>query len=106
MTTRSITISYEARSRVFVTLVAVSILSLGVYTYAVLATVYHTVARESLVGERSSLSMSVSELEYKDIALRNTINLDTALTRGFREVTSPLYVTRGSDTLTLNTANR
>lgn len=98
------TISYEARAKVFFALVGVSALALAIYTYAVLATVYHAVARESLVDARSELSVKVSELEYKDIALRNTVNLDTAFSKGFIEVTSPLYVSRGDSTLTLNSA--
>jgi hypothetical protein len=104
MKTSTKTISYDFRAKIFIALVCASALAIAVYTYAVLATIQHAVARESLVNERSALSVMVSELEYKDIALRNRVNLDTALMRGFIEVTSPLYVSRGSDSLTLNSA--
>ena len=100
--TRTKTISYDLRARIFIALVCASVLALMVYTYAVLATIHHAVAQESLVDARSELSVKVSELEYKDIGLRNTVNLDTALSKGFIEVTSPVYISRTESSLTLN----
>lgn len=96
-------ISYDIRVRVFWTLVSILALSLGVYIYAVLGTINNNVARENLVRESSELSARVSELEFEDIALRNTYDLETALARGFNEVRNPIYVSRDSVSLTLNT---
>lgn len=103
MKNRSSTISYDIRLRVFFTLVFIMALSIGTYFYAVLATVRHAVAREALVSERTELAVRVSELEYQDIALRNTVNIETAISRGFSEVRTPLYVSRTPSSLTLNT---
>ncbi|MBX4199074.1 hypothetical protein KW800_02245 [Candidatus Parcubacteria bacterium] len=98
--------SVDHRARIFWALISISGLLLGLYVYAVLATVSHTVSRESLLGESQALSARVSELEYKDIALKNTLSLDVALAKGFSEVVKPLYVSRTRGTLTLNVVSR
>ena len=103
---KSITHSVDHRARIFWTLITISALFLGLYIYAVLATIHHTVARENLLGESQSLDATVSELEYKDIALKNTLSLDVALAKGFTEVTKPLYVSRDRGVLTLNVVSR
>ena len=100
------TISYDIRARVFWALVGLSLASLFIYVYAVLATVGHTVSREALVKESSALATRVSELEFKDIALKNKVNLEVALAQGFSEVKSPLYVSRSHTALTLNLTTR
>lgn len=105
-TIRTITHSYDYRVRVFWTFSSIIAVSLGLYVYAVLATVSHTASREALLSESQNLTARVSELEYRDIALKNTLSLDVALERGFSEVTKPLYVSRSASTLTLNTVSR
>lgn len=106
MNTRTYTFSIDKRAKIFWALSAVSILSLLLYIYAVLATVQHTVARENLKSAYADLSAKVSELEFKDISLKNTINLATASNLGLSEVTSPLYVSRQPSSLTLNVGAR
>lgn len=81
-------------------LTVVSAGSLLLYIYAVLATVHHTVDRESYQSLGASLTAEVSELEFKDIALKNKVNLDVALASGFIEVSHPLYVSRSRPSLT------
>lgn len=102
----TLTHSYDTRVRIFWTLASVSIAFLGIYIYAVLATIHHTVAREGLLSQSQSLTARVSELEYRDIAMKNTLSLDTAIAKGFSEVTKPLYVSRTRAVLTLNTVSR
>jgi hypothetical protein len=106
MNIKSKTFSYDIRARIFGLLVAASAVSLLIYVYAVLATVHHTVARENLQTLGAELGAKVSELEFKDIALKNTVNLEVAISHGFSEVTSPLYVSRKGESLTLNTVKR
>lgn len=106
MNNRVKTISYDTKARIFWALSTVSIISLSVYVYAVLATVYNTVEREDLVSESADLYARVSELEYKGLALRKTVDLELALSRGFAEVRNPVYVSRDPASLTLNTEKR
>lgn len=106
MNIKTKTISIDARVRFFAVLASLSALSIGVYFYALIATVHHTVAKETLTSEKLALSVRVSELEYKGLAMKNTMNLDSALSQGFSEVKDPLYVSRASVSLTLNTEGR
>ena len=96
-------LSIDNRVRMFWALSLVAVLSLGVYVYAVLATVHHTVLRERLALQGESLSERVSELEFKKIALKNDVNIEKALGYGFTEVRNPIYISRLESTLTLNT---
>lgn len=103
MNLRSKIISIDFRAKVFWTLFPIFILSIGVYLYSVLATVEHTVIRERLVRESEELYDRVSELEFKSIALRNEVDLTKAKELGFTEVRNPIYISRSSNALTLNT---
>ena len=100
------TISYDNRARIFWVIVGVALCSVGTYIYAVLATVHHTIAREALLGQSATLSTSVSELEFKNIALKNTVNINTALSMGFNEVKNPIFVSRTRESLSFNSVGR
>jgi hypothetical protein len=96
-------LSIDNRARMFWSLALVVVLSLGVYVYAVLATVHYTVLRERLALQGESLSERVSELEFEKIALKNDVNIEKALGYGFAEVKNPIYISRTESALTLNT---
>lgn len=87
-------LTIEVRKRLFYGLVSISALSLIAYVGGVLLTVNNTVARQNLEKQAAALTTSTSEMEFSAIALRNNINLDTAYTRGYKEVTHPVFVTR------------
>lgn len=95
-------LSIDNRVRMFWSLSLVVVLSLGVYVYAVLATVHHTVLRERLALQGESLTERVSELEFRKIALKNDVDLEKALGYGYTEVRNPIYISRTESTLTLN----
>ncbi len=103
MRERTNLISIDNRARIFWALASISVCCIALYFYAVLATVHNTVTRASLVKESAVIAARVSELEFKDIALRNTINIETALALGMNEVKDPLYVSRPRTSLTLKT---
>ncbi|MBX4189309.1 hypothetical protein KW785_01780 [Candidatus Parcubacteria bacterium] len=101
------TISYDTRVRTFWTLTLIGVVSLALYVYGVLATVHHTVARQALQAQVSELTTQVSELEFKAIALKNEVNLNLAMSRGFKEVTDPLFISRSAaKSLSFNTPGR
>jgi hypothetical protein len=87
-------LTMEVRKRIFFGLAGVSSLALVTYISGVLLTVHNTVARQNLENEVAILTTHTSEMEFAAIALRNNINLETAYTRGFKEVTHPVFVTR------------
>jgi len=99
-------LSIDSRRNIFWILASVVALSVGVYIFGVLATVNHTIAKKNLMAENGRLASKVSELEFKDISLKNKINIEVALASGYNEVKSPFYVSRSRESLTLNTVSR
>lgn len=101
------TILYEDRQHFFWFMVTLSLLSLGVYFYAINAAAHHIAVRENLESQVAEIGARLSSLEFAAIDLKNSVTLDVAHEHGFSEVKQPLYVTRGnSGSLTLNTARQ
>ena len=101
-------ISYEDRERFFWFLTAMSLGALLVYVYAINASAHNIAIRQNLERELSEERVELSTLEFQAIALKNSVTLEVAEAHGFREVSEPLYVSRGAGTpsLTLNTVTR
>ena len=101
-------ISYDNRVRFFWFLVAISILSLSVYMYAINATARNIAARQNLEREVVKLATTLDSLEFAYIGLKNDITIELAYSYGFQEVKSPLYVSRArsAPSLSFNTLNR
>lgn len=96
-------ISYDTRTRAFWTLIILSIASLVVYVLAINMTVRNTVTRQILGAEVATVSTQLGELEFSYIALKNKVSLDVAYARGFQNVVSPQYISRGAGrSLTMN----
>jgi hypothetical protein len=100
------TISFDTRFRVFWTLVILSGVSLTLYIYGVTATVRNTVARQSLEAEVMNISTDLGEMEFTYIGLMNGVSLQVAYERGFKDVTSPVYISRAQNSLSMNTLKR
>lgn len=59
---------------------------------------------EKTRDEMQSLSMKVSEMESKRLAMENGISTEKALQMGFKEVNNPIFIVKNNKTsLTLNT---
>ncbi|MDO8590188.1 MAG: hypothetical protein Q7R69_02855 [bacterium] len=101
------TISYDHRARVFWILVAISILSLFAYIYAIHATARNIATRQNLERQMAKISANLGSLEFDYIELKNNVSLELAYQHGFREAKKPLYVSRTSVTsLSFNTLSR
>ena len=101
------TISYDNRVRFFWFLVAVSILSLFTYVYAVSATARHIAVRQGLEKEIADVTTNLDALEFQYIETKNNITLELAHHYGFKEARNPLYISRTpNDSLTFNTLER
>lgn len=97
------TISYDARVRLFWTLVFASVTLLGLYVYGINATVRNTVARQDLEAEALNIGTHLGEMEFAYINLKNDVSLDMAYARGFKDVTAPVYISRStSKSLSMN----
>lgn len=97
-------IAYDHRARLFFLLVIICLLSLFTYIYAINATARNVAVRQNLEKQITDLSTNLDSLEFTYIALKNNVTLELAYQLGFREVKSPLYVSRAHpEALTLNT---
>lgn len=100
------TISYNHRIQAFWTLIAISGLALFAYIYTINITARNVAEREGLEREIARISADLDSLEFAYVKLKNSVTLEVALQRGFKETKNPLYVSRTSvATLSFN-ANR
>lgn len=100
-------ISYDSRVRFFWFLVTISVMSLGVYVYAINSTARNIAARQVLERQIAEVSANLESLEFAYIELKNNVTMELAYQYGFREARNPLYVSRSPKTsLTFNTIDR
>jgi len=101
------TLSYDQRLQTFWSLIFILSACLVIYIFAVNGAVRNTVVRQNLEKETTNLSARIGELEFSYIAMKNKISLNLAYERGFKEVVSPVYISRSaSRSLSINTINR
>src|SRR3989344_2172963 len=97
-------ISYHVRARIFWALVGITLISLVAYMYSINATARHIALRQNLERQITEISRGLDSLEFSYITLRNNVTLELAYEKGFKEVKSPLFVSRsGAQALTFNT---
>jgi hypothetical protein len=90
------TISYDVRTKAFFILSVFFVVCLGLYISAVEVTVHNIATRQALQSQSSGLATTVSEMEFQDIAIKNDISIDVAYAHGFKDVTSPTYISRSA----------
>ncbi|MEX2014230.1 MAG: hypothetical protein WD896_02655 [Parcubacteria group bacterium] len=107
MSYKTKTISYHNRVRFFWVLTAVSLLSLFIYIYAINTIARNVAERQELEKQIAQTGANLSSLEFAYIKLKNSVTIETAHEYGFKEVSSPLYVSRARlGALTFNTVSR
>ncbi len=89
-------LSYDNRVRIFWTLCLVLLCTFVLYIYGINSTVHNTVTRQNLETEVGNLTVAISEMEYSYINLKNNVNIEVAYARGYQDVTSPTFITRGT----------
>jgi len=100
---RTKTISYDRRIKIFWALFSISLISIALYIFAINSTVRYTVTRQHLERELVRLNSDNGALEFEYLELKNSITKELAYTKGYKEVTEPVYASRGrASTLTLN----
>jgi hypothetical protein len=98
---------YENRVHFFWVMIAISILSLCLYVYAINATARNIATRQGLEKQAVNISANLNPLEFAYIELKNNVTIELAYQYGFKEVKDPLYVSRTNPVaLSLNTSSR
>jgi hypothetical protein len=96
-------LTFESRVRVFWVLVSICFISSILYIYAVSSAVSNTVSRQNLEREVGTLAARIGEMEFTYIGLKNNVSLAVAYSHGFKDVSSPVYVSRAkSPSLSVN----
>jgi hypothetical protein len=107
MSNKTKVISYDNRARFFWVLVALSVLLLLVYIYAINTTARNIAVRQDLERQIAQVSASLDPLEFAYIELQNNVTMELAYEYGFKETQSPLYVSRArAGALSFNTLER
>lgn len=94
MTYQTKTIAYDTRVRTFWTLAAFCIIFAAVYIFSIHLTIRNTATRQSLTAQAAELSARQSSLEFAYINKKNEISIEMARAHGYREVSSPTYISR------------
>jgi len=94
------------KEKILVWLLATSIVSMAIlYMFLVNGAVFNVVAREDIENQLATINARVSELEFEYIGLRNSITIQYAYDRGFRDVTNTTFAERTPrSNLSLNVA--
>lgn len=84
------------REKIFVGLVAAIILASCAYAFLLQKAIMNVVAREKISTDIRTLSTSVSELEAKYLTVKNTINIELAHAKGFKNAEVSNFISKKS----------
>ena len=97
MKTKALPLSFVHKistKALFFIVLAVLLVTFFSYVYLVNKTIMNVVAREKVESNISSLSTTIGTLEYKYITLKNSVTLDLAYSKGFKEATPSQFIAR------------
>lgn len=82
------------REAIFFVLVALFVTSLVWYGYSVRKAIVNVVNREAIVKDIQRTSTDVSDLESKYFSLKNSVNIELAHKKGFKEAPVSMFVSK------------
>lgn len=89
--THSVAPKYALEKRLFKVFVAVSVFSLGLYTYSLSSVVYGVVQRRSLEHEITKLHSDIGTAESEYLLASNTMTYESAVGFGYVKPKSIVY---------------
>ena len=81
---------------IFWTLVVATILCVAFYIFCINSTVRNVVSHKNLEDEGGQLNLSIGNLEFQYITMRNGVTLPLAYSLGFKNAETKAFVTRDS----------
>ncbi len=84
------------KERIFIIVVISIVISGFSYLYLLRNAITDVVTREGLVKESRVISTRVSELEAKYFIVKNTINIELAREKGFKDALNTSYISKKS----------
>lgn len=95
MKTKSLQINIFEK-RAFTALIAMIFMLMGFYGYFISKSIVNVIVREEFNNEIVRVNSAISELEFKYIAHKSTINREYAKVVGFTDLTEKKFVARKS----------
>ncbi len=83
---------FKYKERIFTFLIVGIIISGFAYVYLLHSAIANVVTREAVVKQNRILSTAVSELEAKYFEVKDTINIQLAHSKGFKDSDSTSYI--------------
>lgn len=100
--TKTITMTYSIlhryREKLFVLLVAGILVAAASYVFLLQRAIVNVVAREKVVAEVNIKTTDVAGLEAKYFTLKNSVTLDMAHSKGFKDAPVTAYISKKSVT--------
>lgn len=98
--TKVIAISYRTllrnRERVFAILIGAIVLSAIAYGFLLKKAVTNIVEREKIVSEAKKQNADIGDLEAKYFSMKNSITLNLAYSKGFKDPSNVSYISKKS----------
>lgn len=94
---------FRYREKIFIFLVAGIITCIFSYAYLLHQAITNVVARENVVKESRVLATELGELEAKYFVVKNTINIELAHEKGFKDAEISSFISKKSLTAMANT---
>lgn len=91
-------ILHRYREKLFIILVASILVALGSYFFLLQKAIVNIVEREKMAEEVSEKSRQVATLEADLFTMKNSITLDMARNKGFRDKSISAYISKKSVT--------
>ncbi len=80
----------------------VLVIVFALYAYLVHKTIMNVVARQKAEDQIATLSGTIGNLELQYMTAQNSITLNLAYSKGFKEATPSQFIARGSSALSYN----
>lgn len=93
---------YNYRERIFTILVVGIMFCALSYAYLLHGAITNVVQREKISKENRALSGQISELETKYFAVKNTIDIELAHAKGFKDSEASVFISKKSLTAMAN----
>ena len=96
----------QDRGNIFWSLTVGVIMALGLYLYFLSSTVYITVLRQQAEKSIATLEGNAGALESNYLNIKNTVTIELAHAKGFKDILATQYISRKSlgKSLSINTS--
>lgn len=100
--TQNINSIYKYKEKIFIFLVVAIFTSIFAYLFLLHKAIANVVVRESVIKENRELTNTVNDLEAKYFSVKNTIDIEMAHEKGFKDPEVTAFISKKSLTAMAN----